>query len=91
MCDVCMYCVFVSGACMYVHSVYVCDVCVRVWCGVCVCVCVCVCVYACACVSAPEAIITSGMIWTPYDWLNKAIVVVIINGRGLCIDTRRRH
>ena len=57
---------------------------------VCVCVCACVCVH-------PEAIITSGAIWTPYSWLNKfyscymAIVVIIINGRGLSIDMRHRH
>ena len=38
-------------------------------------------------------LITSGMIWTPYDWLNKlysfyimAVVVVIGNGRGLRIE-----
>ena len=50
------------------------------------------------CVSSPpRLLITSGMIRTPYDWLNKfyrgymAIVVVIINGRGLGIDTHRRH
>ena len=42
------------------------------------------------CVSTPEAItvITSGMIWTPYDWLNKgynfymAALVVIGGGCG---------
>ena len=53
------------------------------------------------CVCPPlRLLITNGMIcmiWIPYDWLNKfyscymAIVVVIINGRGLGIDTRRRH
>ena len=43
------------------------------------------------CVSASEA---SGMIWAPYDWLNKfyscymAIVVGVVNGRGLGIDMR---
>ena len=57
---------------------------------------VCVCVFVC--VSAPEAInIISGVIWTPYDWLNKfyscymEIVVVIVNGRGLVIDMRHRQ
>ena len=66
-------------------------VCLRV--GVCVFACGCVCVF----VSTPRLLITSGVIWTPYDWLNKfyscymAIVVVIVNGRGLGIDTRRRH
>ena len=54
-----------------------------------------VCVLACVCVCPRlRLLITSGMIWSPYDWLNKfysccmAIVVVIINGRGLSIDTR---
>ena len=55
-----------------------------------------VCVHVClrACVSAPEAINNySDVIWTPYDWLHKlykcymAIVVGIINGYGLAIDT----
>ena len=42
-------------------------------------------------------LITSGVIWTSYDWLNKfyscymATVVVIVNGHGLGIGTRRRH
>ena len=47
----------------------------------------------------PRLFITSGVIWTPYDWLNKfyrcynimATVVVIVNGRGLGIATRRTH
>ena len=30
-----------------------------------------VCVYVCVCVSAPKLLITSGVIWTTYDWLNK--------------------
>ena len=40
---------------------------------------------------------TSGVIWTSYDWLNKfysfymATVVVIVNERGLGIGTYRRH
>ena len=45
----------------------------------CVCVCLwvraCMCVCGCVCVCPPEAIVISsgviGMIWTPYDWLNK--------------------
>ena len=47
--------------------------------------------------SYPRLLITSGMIWIPYDWLNKfcscfmAIVVVIVNGHGLDFDTRHRH
>ena len=42
-------------------------------------------------------LITSGVIWTLYDWLNKfyscymATVVVIVNGCGLVIAMRRRH
>ena len=50
------------------------------------------------CVCPPlRLLITSGVIWTPYDWVNKfysfymAIVVVIVNGRGLGIDKHRRH
>ena len=45
--------------------------------------CVCVCLFVC---SPPRLLITSGTIWTPYDWLNKfyscyiATVVVIVNG-----------
>ena len=45
----------------------------------------------------PRLLKTSGVIWIPYDWLNKfyscymATVVVIVNGRGLGIGTRRRH
>ena len=61
-----------------------------------VCVYVCVCVCLCVC-PPPRLLITSGVIWTSYDWLNKfyscdmATVVVIVNGRGLGIGTRRRH
>ena len=61
-----------------------------------VCGCVCICKCVCVCVPTPEAI-TIGMIWTPYDWLNKfyscymAIVVIIVNGCGLGIDMHRRH
>ena len=57
---------------------------------VCLCVCVCVCL-------PPRLLITSGVIWTPYDWLNKfynqymAIIVVIVNGHGLGIDMRHSH
>ena len=49
----------------------------------------------CMCVSTVEGIkITSGVIETPYDWLNKlyscymAAVVGIISGRGLSTDAR---
>ena len=43
----------------------------------------------------PRLLITSGMILSLYDWLKKfyscgmAIVVGIVNGRGLGIDMRR--
>ena len=57
-----------------------------------------VCLRVCMCVCPPSRLlITSGVIWTPYDCLNKfyscymATVVVIVNGRGLGIGTRRRH
>ena len=52
------------------------------------------CVFVCA---PPRLLITSGVIWTPYDWLNKfyscimTIVAVIVNGRGLGIDMCHRH
>ena len=45
---------------MYV-CVYVC---------VCVCVCVCACVCVCVCGVCVSIQITSGVIWTSYDWLN---------------------
>ena len=57
---------------------------------VCVCVCVCVC-------PPPRLLITSGVIWTPYDWFNKfyncymATVVIIVNGRGFGIGVHHRH
>ena len=41
---------------------------------VCVCVCVCVCL-------PPRILITSGMIWTPYGWLNNLLCVVQILSR----------
>ena len=56
--------------------------------------CVYVCVFVCP---PPRLLITSGVIWTLYDWLNKfyscymATAVVIVNGCGLGIGTRRRH
>ena len=52
---------------------------------------------ACACVSALRLLITIGMIWTPYDWLNKfysfylVAVVSIISRRGLRIDGHCRN
>ena len=65
---------------------------------ICVCLFVCVCVCVCVCVSPPlRLLITSGVIWTPSDRLNKfyscyiANVVVIVNERGLGIGTHCRH
>ena len=75
---------------MYV-CVYAC-VCVRVC--VCVCVCVCLCAFVSVC-PPPRLLITSGVIWTPYDWLNKfysfymVAVVVIGSGCGLRIEVYR--
>ena len=51
----------------------------------------------CVCVSTLRLLITSGVIWTPYDWLNKfyscymTIVVIIVNRCGLGIDMRHSH
>ena len=50
-----------------------------------VCVCVCACVRACL---PPRLLITSGVIWTPYDYLNKfysfymAAIVDIVDARS---------
>ena len=56
----------------------------------CVHVCACMHVCMCVCVSPPlRLLITSGMIWTPYDWLNKfysfcvVAVVGIVSRHGL--------
>ena len=50
------------------------------------------CVFVCL---PPRLLITSGVIWTPYDWLNKfyscCMATVIVNGHGLGIGTRRRR
>ena len=49
----------------------------------------CGCLYVC--VSAPRLLITSGVIWTPYDWLNKlysfcmAPIISIVSRGGLTI------
>ena len=49
--------------------------------------------FVCVCPS-PRLLLTSGMIWTPYDWLNKgysfymAAVVIIGGGCGLRIEVR---
>ena len=51
----------------------------------------------CVCLSVPKAIITNGMIWTPYGWLNKlynfyvATVVSTIRKCGLSIDVHREN
>ena len=54
----------------------------------------------CVCVSMcppPRLVITSGVIWTPYDWLNKyysfcmAAIVGIVSRCGLRIEARRRN
>ena len=67
-------------------------VCVRACVCACVCVCVRVCVRACLCVCAclpPRLLITSGMIWTPYNRkfysCYMATVAITINGCGLGI------
>ena len=79
---------------------YVCmRVCMRVCMCVCMCVyvCVCVCMYVfvCACMCPPPRlpVLPSGVIWAPYDRLNKfcslymAAVVGIISGHYLSIET----
>ena len=54
------------------------------------------CLRVCVC-PPPRLLLTSGVMWRPYDWLNKfyscymTFVVVIVNGRGLGIATRHRH
>ena len=74
-------------------------VCVHVcMCGmhVCVCVCVHVCLSAClsVCLSVPRLLVTSGMIWMPYDWFKKsysfykAAIVGIVSRCGLSMDAR---
>ena len=51
----------------------------------------------CVRLSALRLLITSGVIWTPNDWLNKfyncymATVAIIVNGCRLDIDMRLRH
>ena len=55
--------------------------------------CVFVCVYMCL---PPRLLITSGVIWTPYDWVNKfysymAALVSIVDGHGLGIDMHREN
>ena len=51
----------------------------------------CLCVYVCVC-PPPMLLITSGVIWNPYDWLNKfysfymGSIVIIDDGRGLKVE-----
>ena len=51
----------------------------------------------CVCVSSLRLLITSGVIWSPYDWLNKfysfymAAVVVIDDGHGLTVEAHRTN
>ena len=52
----------------------------------------------CVCVWLPlRQLITSGVIWTPYDWLNKfyscymAATVIISGGRGLRVEAHQRN
>ena len=74
-------------------------VCVCVYVCMCVCVFVCVrlCVFVCVyvCVSPPlRLLITSSMIWTPYDWLNKfysfcvVAIVGIVSRHGLSNESQ---
>ena len=76
-------------------SVCVCVVCAHACVRVCVrvraCVCVRACMFVCVCVCPPprRLLIISGMIWTPYDWLNNfysfcvVAVVGIVSRHGL--------
>ena len=52
----------------------------------------------CVCVCPPlRLLITSGVIWTPHDWLNKgycfymAAVVIIGDGCGLIFEAHHRN
>ena len=76
----CMY------MCLY-GSIYV---------GMCACVCMCMYVYACVCayvggcITDQRKFITSGMVWIPFDWLNKFYsyhlpppIISIVNRYGL--------
>ena len=52
------------------------------------------CVFVCVCVSAPRLLITSDMIWTSYDWLNKfysfyMAPAVVIDSRGVALELKR--
>ena len=51
-----------------------------------------VCMCMCVCVCTPRLLTTSGVMWTPYDWVNKfysfymAAAVIIGGGCGLRIE-----
>ena len=73
-------------------------VCVCVYAHAHVCECVCACVYVCVRVGVgvftPRLLITSSMMWTAYDWLNKlysfytgAVVSIIIN-LGMALELK---
>ena len=55
------------------------------------------CVHVCVCIYPPRLAISSGVIWTPYDWLNNfysfymAAIVGIVCRCGLTIEVRRRN
>ena len=61
-----------------------------------VCMRACVCLRLCVCLP-PRLLITSGVIWTPYDWSNKfygfymAAVVDISSGHDVSNFTRREN
>ena len=88
-------CVLCVCVCVYACACMCVRVCVHVCMCVCVCVCMCVCMCVCVCVCLPpRLLITSGVIWTPYDWLNKfysfyaAAVLSIISRHDLSIDAQ---
>ena len=72
-------------------------VCLCVCLSVCLCLSVSVCLSLSVCLSGPRLLITSGMMWTSYDWLNKfysfcmAAVVSIISRHGLSIGACREN
>ena len=70
---------------LWVCMLCVCVLCVCVVC-VCMCVCVCVCVRVRACVRVYRwgyiLYSGSGMVWTPYDWLNTFYCFIIMETVG---------
>ena len=71
------------AGCRPAHAWFLKIVCMRVHAYMCACVCV---------SPPPRLLITSGVIWTPYDWLNKfysiymAAVVGIVSRCGLSTE-----